>query len=325
MKRFNFLAIVLALSSLLISCVPTKQFKDLEANCNDRANKMLDQQRSIEEALNERNSSITSLKKEIRALAADSLRLATALSDITSEYNKLSKQYDAIIKENEYISSNLNSKSDKILEDYQELQHQLLEREDSLVARENALKKSKQLVAERNKQISELNDILEQRSNELQALKNDVISALINYSDQGINIEEKDGKIYVSMEEDLLFNSGSYTISAEGKNAISNLGKVLENNPDINISIEGHTDNVPYTGKGQLKDNWDLSVMRATSVVKILLENKNIAPTRLTACGHGEYLPITDNSTPASKAKNRRTEIILTPDIQKLLEMLKKY
>ncbi|MDR2084296.1 MAG: OmpA family protein [Bacteroidales bacterium] len=307
------------------SCVPTKQFKDLEKSCHDERMTLREQLQNAEELNKEHASEIFNLNKHINILTQDSIDLSEDLQIKTLELDKLTRQFEALQRENEYLSSGMNNSSKKLLQDFQDLQNQLLEREDILNERESQLLKSQKEIESRNKKIEELNNILAQQSKELKNLKNEVINALKSYDGQGIDIVEKGGKIYVSMDENLLFMSGSYNVAPEGKKAIGKLGTVLAQNPNINVLIEGHTDNVPYNGSGQLKDNWDLSVMRATSVVKILLENKNIDPKRLTATGHGEYQPITSNSTSESRAKNRRTEIVLEPNLQKLFELLEKY
>ena len=147
-------------------------------------------------------------------------------------------------------------------------------------------------------------------------------NALKGFEGSGLKVHEKDGKVYVSMDDKLLFASGSWTINEQGLKAIKQLAQVLENETDISVNIEGHTDNVPYRGSGQVKDNWDLSVMRATSVVKALLQSGNIAPTRLSASGRSEYLPLDENNTPEARAKNRRTEIILTPNLDQLFQLI---
>jgi Flagellar motor protein len=128
--------------------------------------------------------------------------------------------------------------------------------------------------------------------------------------------------VYVSMDDKLLFASGSWTINEQGLKAIKQLAQVLENETDISVNIEGHTDNVPYRGSGQVKDNWDLSVMRATAVVKAILRNDKIAPSRLSASGRSEYFPIDNNNSAEARAKNRRTEIILTPKLDKLFQII---
>jgi chemotaxis protein MotB len=136
----------------------------------------------------------------------------------------------------------------------------------------------------------------------------------------------KNGKVYVSLEEKLLFKTASWDIDANGKNALKKLADVLEKNPDIQITIEGHTDNVPYNpGSGQLKDNWDLSVKRATTVVRVLLEGSKIDPKRLTAAGRSEFLPIDSRNASDARQKNRRTEVVLTPDLSALYQLIDKY
>ena len=159
---------------------------------------------------------------------------------------------------------------------------------------------------------------------ELTEVRNAVSSAMVGFTDKGLNVETKNGKVYVSMESKLMFPSGSWNVSKSGIEAIKELAKVLEDNPDLNIMVEGHTDNDAYRGtQSAVKDNWDLSVMRATSIVKMLLKyGKTIDPARIEACGHGEYAPKADNSTAKGKAQNRRTEIILTPDLDKILKVI---
>jgi len=136
----------------------------------------------------------------------------------------------------------------------------------------------------------------------------------------------KDGKVYVSMDEKLLFKTGSYEIDANGRAALRKLGALLEKNTDIGILVEGHTDDVPYrSSSGQLVDNWDLSVKRATTVVRVLTQDTKINPKRLTASGRGEYIPVDPLKTAEARQKNRRTEIILTPDLSELYKILESY
>jgi len=144
----------------------------------------------------------------------------------------------------------------------------------------------------------------------------------MGFEGKGLTVHMKDGKVYVSLEEKLIFASGKWDVSNEGVAALKDLAKVLEKNPDISILIEGHTDNVPLSSQNQVKDNWDLSTMRATSIVKILLANGKIDPKRLVASGRGEYLPVVPNNSPANKAKNRRTEIILSPKLDELMQII---
>ena len=146
----------------------------------------------------------------------------------------------------------------------------------------------------------------------------------MGFADKGLNVETRDGKVYVSMESKLLFPSASWTVSKEGVDALKTLAKVLEQSTDLNIMVEGHTDNAAYKGSTAGKENWDVSVMRATAIVKLLLQDgPGIDPARSEACGHGEFAPKVANDTPANKALNRRTEIILTPKMSDILKMIK--
>jgi len=169
---------------------------------------------------------------------------------------------------------------------------------------------------------SNLEAILNKKDSTVNALKSKVQNALLGFENNGLTIEQKNGKVYVSLDESLLFASGSYNVDSEGKKVLQKLGGVLEKNKDVNVLVEGHTDNVPYKGSGVIKDNWDLSVLRATSVVKIILSKSKIDESRLTAAGRGEHFPIASNDSAEGRKKNRRTEIILTPKLDELFEIL---
>ena len=170
--------------------------------------------------------------------------------------------------------------------------------------------------------MAELQEILEKKDQQINSLREAVSNALLGFKDKGLSVRMSEGKVYVSMDEKLLFASGSWTVSPQGREAIYEIGNVMAQNPDIRIMVEGHTDNVPLNGKGDIKDNWDLSAKRATSIVRLLLENKNIDPSRVSACGRSEYVPLSPNDTPENRAKNRRTEIILTPDLDELFQVI---
>jgi chemotaxis protein MotB len=170
--------------------------------------------------------------------------------------------------------------------------------------------------------VEELEGLIARQKQAMRNLKERLSDALLNFEDKGLTVEARDGKVYVSMENKLLFKSGSWTVEAAGQNAIKSLAGVLAENPDIAILIEGHTDNVPYRGKGPLKGNWDLSTKRATAIVNQLLENPDILPQNLTAAGRGEYLPIAPNSTRSGRAANRRIEVVLSPQLDEISQII---
>jgi chemotaxis protein MotB len=220
-----------------------------------------------------------------------------------------------------------NNKVNEILKDkgsnLQELNNELNKKELELNQKERNLDSLRVEFSENQNQMKKLKQELSLKDKQLKQIQTKLKDALLGFKDKGLSIETKNGKVYVSMEEKLLFPSGSWQVSNDGMKALQEIAVVLSNNPDIDIMVEGHTDNVPFVGKNQIKDNWDLSVMRATSITKILLDNTGISANRIIPCGRSEYMPINDNKTPEHRAKNRRSEIILTPKVNELLNILK--
>jgi chemotaxis protein MotB len=177
------------------------------------------------------------------------------------------------------------------------------------------------LLSEREKALAELQNVIARQDSITKRLNNILRNALLGFNSDELSVEIKNGKVYVSMSDKLLFKSGSSAVEVKGKEALKLLGDVLDKNTDIDILVEGHTDNVPIK-TNIYKDNWDLSVARATSIVRILSVDYKIGPTRMTASGRGEYFPKAGNDTAEGKAKNRRTEIILSPKLDEIMKLL---
>jgi chemotaxis protein MotB len=207
----------------------------------------------------------------------------------------------------------------------------LQKREDEIAKKEKELKQkamdleilSKELDT-KNIRVEELEKLIASKDSAAQALKNSVANALIGFTDKGLTVELRNGKVYVMLEERLLFATGSTVVDAKGVEALKALAKVLETDLSNDILIEGHTDNVPMKGAGEVKDNWDLSVMRATAVVKIITSNSKISPDRLTAAGKGEYNPLDTSNTVEGRKKNRRIEVVITPKLDEIFKVLEK-
>lgn len=191
-----------------------------------------------------------------------------------------------------------------------------------MVAENARLAKLKQELEARSQRVAELENVIASKDAAMTKLKNAISKALTNFEGNGLTVEQRNGKVYVSMENKLLFESGSWAVGAKGKQAVKQLGEVLAENPEIAILIEGHTDNVPYKGNEQLSGNWDLSAKRATAIVNILRENATINPENLTAAGRGEFAPVASNDTADGKAQNRRIEVILTPKLDEISKLL---
>ena len=295
MKKYLFLSLLVL---TLTGCVSSKVFNDLESRYASLKGDYNDQ--LIVNGTLTKN--LANLESKLFDLNADLKNEQVALKSNIEKLDQLQNSYDALAE---------NSDS--------ELKERIAENElllKKIGERENELE-------ERITRVEELETLISNQQEAMQMLKKTLADALLNFEDKGLTVEARDGKVYVSMENKLLFKSGSWEVESEGKKAISSLGKVLAENPDISILIEGHTDNVPYQGKGPLKGNWDLSTKRATSIVTLLLTHKEILPQNLTAAGRGEFLPVAPNSSKDGRAINRRIEVVLSPKLDEITQLLK--
>lgn len=211
---------------------------------------------------------------------------------------------------------NLMEEANNFSNEELEQQKKLLdEKEKEIAAKENALE-------EKDAKIKSLQEILDKQKSGLSALKANISKALGNFKAEDLSVHSKNGKVYVSLSEKLLFASGSAEVNAEGKKALEKLAQALKENPEIEIMVEGHTDSIPI--KIKFQDNWALSVARSTAIVRILTQDYGIDPKRIIASGHSEFDPLADNSTPEGRAKNRRTEIILSPKMDEVYKLLQE-
>ena len=307
----SFLFVLLFTSSIFQSCVSLKKFKDLDADYLSLNKQLVIQKQELSEfkLINtELNENVLRLSKRASALEADTIDLGKAFRKKVRAYNDLSSSYELLIKNN-------SSTMAKQAEENRSLMERLGQMDIDLQERERAIKL-------REEEMLQLQQLLKEKDDNLSRLKRSVASALLGFKGEGLSVEERDGKLYVSLENSLLFPSGSWEVNEKGKKAIVELAKVLVKQPEIQIMVEGHTDDVPYKGKGLIKDNWDLSVMRATAIVRILANNKGLKAHTITAAGKGPYSPLVKNNSTENRAINRRTEIILSPNMDQLMELL---
>ncbi len=249
--------------------------------------------------------------------------LTKELEKVKSEREKLQAEYDAANNKFDSLKDSyaaLEKNSSDALKANMAKNRELLEQLD---AKEKALTLEQEQLNKRSQRLQELEALIAAKEESMRKLKETLSKALNSFEGKGLTVEQKNGKVYVSMENKLLFSSGSWAVGTEGKKAVVEVGKVLGDNSDISVLIEGHTDDDPYEGSGPITDNWDLSTKRATAIVAILSENKNISKQNLTAAGRSEFSPLASNTTAEGKAKNRRIEIILTPKLDEIAEMLK--
>jgi chemotaxis protein MotB len=319
-----------------VSCVSGKKYSSLQDTSKQFMNErdaFKTDNIGLEMSNKELEAKLASLQKETADIKQEMAATQIARDKALDEYNKVSSKYNELQNAQEDLVRGNVKETQKLLSELQAAQENLQKKEDllkqlgqNLDTKKAALDELTFEMEKKNARLAELEKILDSQKKIVSDLKNKVSEALLGFENNGLTVSIKNGKVYVSLDEKLLFKSASWDIDANGKNALKKLAGVLEKNPDIQVTIEGHTDNVPYNpGAGQLKDNWDLSVKRATTVVRTLLDGSKINATRLTASGRSEYLPIDNRNTPDARTKNRRTEIILTPDLTELYNLINKY
>ena len=329
--KINYFTICLALL-ILASCVPQRLMEETKSKlttCETESAAAKKQATELESKNAEMKETIAKEQKELYGLQRDSAILGTNLRLLSNKYDKLNMVNDQLLDKYNKLLLGAEKDNASLSGKLQLTQEQLLKKEDELKALELRLNKQQQdldaLAAElkkREARVNELEAILKSKDQATADLKKKLQDALMGFEGKGLTITQKNGKVYVSMDESLLFSSGKTAVEPKGIEALKNVAKVLEQNADINILVEGHTDDVPMAGKGEIKDNWDLSVIRATSVTKIILQNSKTDPTRITSAGRGEFFPLDPAKTPEARKKNRRTEIILTPKLDELLKVL---
>ena len=318
--------------ALLAACVPARKFDETVAKYETSVaeNKVLKQKAmTAEEKYNELTVSTDQMRKNMEAIKRDTSVMGRSLRNLTSNYDQLDKTYRELLDVNDRLHKGnaadadiLRKKYEAKLKELHDLQDQANQLKTSLGEKEQKLAKMETELQTREKRVKELESVINRKDSVVRELKNKLSAALLGFENNGLTITMKDGKVYVSLENQLLFKSGSYDVDEKGKDALRKLAKVLEQNPDINVTVEGHTDTDKFGGSGSLKDNWDLSVMRATQIVKLLVNSATIDAKRITASGRGEFFPLDPSNTDAAKKKNRRTEIILTPKLDELYQML---
>ena len=327
------LAYPICIATLLLSaCVPQRLLEETKtklSSCETEVATTRKLSQDAESKLATANETLTKNTKDINGLQRDTSIMASNLRLLQNKYDKLNFVNDQLLDKYNRMLVGSEKDNAKLSGQLQMTQEQLLRKEDELKALEAKLNKQQQdldaLSAQlklREARVNELESILKRKDQATADLKKKLQDALFNFENKGLTITQKNGKVYVSMDESLLFASGKTAVEPKGVEALKNVAKVLEQNPDINILVEGHTDDVPMKGAGEIKDNWDLSVIRATSVTKILLQNSTTDAKRITSAGRGEFFPIDASKTPEARKKNRRTEIILTPKLDELLKVL---
>lgn len=315
------LALSLLCTVLFTACVPSKKYNELlerEKSCSEELAKYKKSSTDYEVLSKDLQSKYDLAAKEVSRLRGDTNLLGNQIRLMTREQATLEAQYETL--ENSFDKlKNLSAKETATLQTELEAKTRELQRkEDALLKLDEELKVKQALLVEREKRVNELEEAIRKKDAKIQLLKARVANALRNFENQGLTVVQKNGKIYVSLEAKLLFNSGSTKVEEEGKAALVELARVLETERDLEIVVEGHTDTDKLTSSVSPKNNWELSVLRATAVVELMLANSKMSPAQIMAAGRSEFHPVDPND----KSKNRRIEIIISPNLNELFEII---
>lgn len=327
MKR---LIAILALGTIITSCVPARKYQELEAKskqCEEDLAALKQKSLTYEAELAERQADLDRLEKEYKILKGDKEFIEKSLALKEKEYDKIDHLYREVERKYEKLIAGSESEYRLVREQLERTRIELQRKEDALKALEADLNLKEQkldLLSKelelREQRVKELEGIIAAQDAQVKALKDKIAQALLAFRDKGLTVEERNGKVYVSLEAKLLFASGSTKVDKEGKQALIDLAKILETESDLEVVVEGHTDTDALRSSAHPKNNWELSVLRATSVVEIMLANSSMSPKTLSASGRSEFHPVDE----ADKAKNRRIEVILTPKLDELYEIISK-
>jgi chemotaxis protein MotB len=322
MSRISRIPVLLFIvTSSFMACVPARKYEE----ANNRAKAM---QAEVDAAnaqaleartsMDEMSSELAEFKKRNGELQRDTTVLGTSLRQMTKQYDKINTLNNELLDKYNMLLAGDRSENRKLLTDLEAVRLDLMSKEDSVNALAKSLGGKEAALADREAKLAELRAEIAAKDSAMKALKGRVSQALSGFEGKGLTVEQRNGRIYVSMDNKLLFSSGSATVDSKGREAIEQLAKAIENEKDLNILVEGHTDTDKISAGSAYKDNWELSVERATSVVRIIQESSKVDPVRVTAAGRGEYVPIDPND----KSKNRRIEVVLTPDLKELYNMV---
>lgn len=320
-SRSAFMLVLIPMA--FVACVPARKYEETKLRADSmqaevdaaKANALAAQTSTAE-----LSAQVADYSKRNAELERDTTVLGTSLRKMNVQYDKINKLNDELLGKYNDLLAGGRSENRKLLTDLEATRLELQNREDSVNALAKRISEKQATLADREAKLAELQAEIAAKDAAMKNLKDRVSQALVGFEGKGLTVEQRNGRIYVSMDNKLLFPSGSAVVDAKGKEAVSKLAKAIESEKELSILVEGHTDTDKIGGGSSYKDNWDLSVARATSVVRIMQESSKLDPVRITAAGRGEYVPIDPND----KAKNRRIEVVLIPDLKELYNLVKE-
>jgi chemotaxis protein MotB len=292
-----------------------KRFEESSAECQNQLAVMEEEKKRLQATINDLTTQTAQLRADTTRASELYRRNKVLLDDLFSKYDRLDRSYNQLL-------ANSAAETGNLTKNLTQKEQELLAMEQNLLANKARVDKLSSDLQAREQRVAELEKILQQKEQAVNDLRNRVSEALLSFKNGELSVDIRHGKVYVSLSEQLLFKSGSYTVDAKGVDALKKLANVLKSQSEINVLVEGHTDDVPVSkGSSCIDDNWDLSVLRATSIVNVLT-GAGVPANRLTAAGRGEFLPVASGKTAEARQKNRRTEIILSPKLDELFQLL---
>jgi len=314
---------VFVLGLLFQSCVPHQKFADANAkleNCEEENKRFKQDLEALQTEANEFESRINVAERKISALESDTAVLGTSLRILRNQFDNLNALNNELIDKTNSLRAGTEEEKQNLMVELDQVRINLQKKEDALNELEVALNAKEQEILERERALNELRAKIDQKDSLMTALKKTISDALLGFEGKGLTVEQRNGRVYVSMEAKLLFATGSTVVDQKGKKAIIDLSRAIQDTDGLDVMVEGHTDDDEFSRKEFPRNNWDLSVLRATSVINIMIENSDIDPEILIAAGRSQYMPVDPND----KARNRRIEIILSPKLIELYEMIEK-
>lgn len=318
-----FILTVFVLGLLFQSCVPHQKFADASAkleNCEEENQRFKKDLEALQTEANEFESRINVAERKISALQSDTAVLGTSLRILRNQFDNLNALNNELINKTNSLRAGTEEEKQNLMVELDQVRINLQKKEDALNELEEALNVKEQEILERERALNELRAKISQKDSLMTALKKTISDALLGFEGKGLTVEQRNGRVYVSMEAKLLFATGSTVVDQKGKKAIIDLSRAIQDTDGLDVMVEGHTDDDEFSRKEFPRNNWDLSVLRATSVIDIMIENSDIDPEILIAAGRSQYMPV----DPTDKARNRRIEIILSPKLIELYEMIEK-
>lgn len=321
MTKKTLLIVPIACMLFLSSCLVTKKKYDEQVAL---ANKYLADKNDCGDKLTQANGTIDDLNKQIANLNDEIQKLKDSNASLEDKNKKLSALKDETESICAKVREKLNEITNSSASEKNKLMKDLAEKEKDLMAKSEELNKLSHDLDERDAKLRNMQSLMARKDSAVQALKKKLTDALLGFNNSELSVSVKDGKVYVSMSDKLLFNSGSFAIDKRGKEALGKIAEVLNKQTGINVNIEGHTDNKAYisTTNGPINNNWDLSVMRAANVTKILVDDYKVDPLHITPSGRSQYVPVEGNETAEGRSKNRRIEVVLEPDMKAIMDIL---